>query len=107
MKQHGAKLRETPEAEPAPAPRNSFDRQYCPGETGELVAQPIVREVFDTPGAAEYLGVSRQLLELLRVRGDGPRYVKLSRRLVRYRRESLEAWLVAAERSSTSQRGRT
>ncbi|HEX4961394.1 MAG TPA: helix-turn-helix domain-containing protein [Thermoanaerobaculia bacterium] len=54
-----------------------------------------------TPQAAEYLGLSPATLETLRSRGGGPAFVKLGRRVV-YRREDLEAWLVAQRRSSTS-----
>jgi excisionase family DNA binding protein len=59
-------------------------------------------EVFDTEGAAKYLRVSHQLLELMRVDGGGPRYAKLGR-LVRYRRATLDAWLAERERNHTSE----
>ena len=66
----------------------------------ERHAQP---EVFDTDGAARYVGgLSRQLMELYRVNGGGPRYVKLGR-LVRYRRAALDEWLVENERAHTSE----
>ena len=68
----------------------------------ELLAEAMPREVLDTEGAAEYLGVSRQLLELLRVGGGGPRFAKLGR-LVRYRRAALDEWLVKNERAHTSE----
>lgn len=68
----------------------------------QVIAELTPRQVFDTEDAAKYLGVSKQLLELLRVRGDGPRYVKLHR-LVRYRRESLDEWLIQQERCHTSE----
>lgn len=51
----------------------------------QLIAELSPKEVFDTEDAAQYLCVSKQLLELLRVQGGGPRYAKLQR-LVRYRR---------------------
>ena len=38
-------------------------------------------------------GVSRRWLELAAHRGDGPPYVKLSHRAVRYRRADFESWL--------------
>lgn len=68
-----------------------------------LLAEATAREVFDTEGAADYLGVSRQLLELMRVEGGGPKYAKLNR-LVRYRRAALDDWLIGRERSHTSER---
>lgn len=68
----------------------------------QVIAEITPRQVFDTEGAAKYLCVSKQLLELLRVQGKGPRYAKLQR-LVRYRRESLDEWLIQRERTSTSE----
>ena len=59
------------------------------------------RDVLDTQQAADYLQVSRQLLELLRVKGGGPRYAKLGR-LVRYRRASLDEWLASKEQNHTA-----
>lgn len=71
----------------------------------QMLAEATPREVFDTEGAADYLSVSRQLLELLRVDGGGPRFAKLGR-LVRYRRAALDAWLVENERRHTSEAAR-
>ena len=69
----------------------------------QLLAEMVPKDVFDTEEAARYLSVSPALLELLRVEGGGPRYAKLSR-LVRYRRESLDQWLLQLERSHTAKR---
>ena len=69
----------------------------------QLLAEMVPKDVFDTEQAARYLCVSSALLELLRVEGGGPRYAKLSR-LVRYRRESLDQWLMQLERSHTAER---
>lgn len=54
--------------------------------------------------AARYLGVSSGMLRGLRVRGGGPMFVKVGR-LVRYRRESLDAWVADNERRHTSDPG--
>lgn len=54
-----------------------------------------------TQEAADHLGLSVSLLEKLRVRGTGPKYLKLGR-AVRYRKEALESWLDAHERLSTT-----
>ena len=58
--------------------------------------------MFTTEEAADYLKVSRQLLELLRVKGGGPRYAKLGR-AVRYRRAALDEWLEANEQNHTAE----
>ncbi len=52
--------------------------------------------------AADYLTVSCSLLNKLRVRGDGPAFCKLGRR-VRYRIADLQAWVEARRVNSTSE----
>ena len=59
----------------------------------------------DTSRAAELLGVSPRTLEGMRLSGGGPPFVKVGR-LVRYRPEALERWLMQNERRSTSDLGR-
>ena len=55
--------------------------------------------------AADWLRVSRSYLARLRVAGGGPPYIKLSPRLVVYRREDLEAYVTQRLRRSTSDQG--
>lgn len=45
-------------------------------------------------------GITRRWLELAAHRGDGPPFLKISRRMVRYRRGDLHQWL--EERRITS-----
>jgi hypothetical protein len=54
--------------------------------------------LLDTASTAVWLGVSTQWLELARCKGYGPRYVKVTARLVRYRKGDLLGYL----RSRTS-----
>jgi len=56
-----------------------------------------------TAQAAALLGLSPRTLEGLRLRGGGPRYVRLSARAVRYRREDLAAWIDAGVRTNTAE----
>lgn len=60
--------------------------------------------VLDTRAAAAFLGVSARTLEGFRVRGGGPRFVKIGG-AVRYRLASLEDFLRQQERASTSDSG--
>jgi predicted DNA-binding transcriptional regulator AlpA len=60
--------------------------------------------VLDTRAAADFLGISPRTLEGLRVRGGGPRFVKIGGS-VRYRIASLEEYLRQQERVSTSDAG--
>lgn len=48
--------------------------------------------------------LTRRWLELAALRGDGPPFVKISSRLVRYRRSDFESWLAKHERTNTCAR---
>lgn len=54
---------------------------------------------------AERLGTSERFLEVHRVTGDGPPFVKVGR-VVRYRPAAVAAWIEQRERISTSDPGR-
>ena len=49
--------------------------------------------ILRTPSAAEYLALAPSTLEKMRVRGDGPRFIKLGARAVGYLLADLDAWL--------------
>ena len=85
----------------------SADHSELAREIAELVAERLNRpqQVFTTVEAAEYLRVSRQFLEIARVKGGGPPYAKLSR-AVRYRRVDLDDWLETSMRRHTADGGR-
>jgi predicted DNA-binding transcriptional regulator AlpA len=53
---------------------------------------------------AELLGIAPRAMESWRLRGTGPRYVRVGR-LIRYRNTDVSAWLAARERASTSDPG--
>ena len=55
-----------------------------------------------TGAAAEYLGVSRALLEKLRIVGGGPRFCRLGR-AVTYSTAALDDWAAQREHGSTSE----
>jgi predicted DNA-binding transcriptional regulator AlpA len=60
-------------------------------------------EVLLTPKeAAKFLRLSESFLAKARMRGDGPRYRKLSR-AVRYSMSDLVAWLKACAKTSTAE----
>jgi predicted DNA-binding transcriptional regulator AlpA len=61
-------------------------------------------EVLLTPKeAAKFLKLSESFLAKARMRGDGPRYRKLSR-AVRYSMSDLSAWLKACAKTSTAEK---
>ncbi len=55
--------------------------------------------------AAKLLKFTPRFLQARRVRGDGPAYVHVSSRAVRYRRSDLVAWIEERVRTSTSDQG--
>lgn len=60
-------------------------------------------ELFSTKQAAQYLGVSHRTLEGWRLRGGGPRYLRLgARKCVRYRLEDLTQFVGGRLTESTS-----
>jgi hypothetical protein len=61
----------------------------------------MLQENNTTEEAARFLRLQRQTLEAWRLRGTGPTFVKLGRRVV-YRREALERFVASRERTSTS-----
>lgn len=67
----------------------------------------ILKFMFDTKfltteEAAGLLGLSRKTLERWRLTGEGPKFVRLSSRCVRYREADLDEWASTRTYSSTS-----
>jgi predicted DNA-binding transcriptional regulator AlpA len=54
--------------------------------------------------AAAFLGLAESTLEKARVRGDGPRHVRLGPRAIGYDVEDLTAWIETRKALSTSAR---
>ena len=52
-------------------------------------------EIFDTPGAAAHIHMSPSWLAQTRMRGrtDGPPFILIGTRTIRYRRRDLDRWL--------------
>lgn len=65
------------------------------------VPAPQGWELLTTREAAKELSCSTQKLEIARMKGGGPRFLKLGRS-VRYSRADLEQWVAAAGRRNTT-----
>jgi predicted DNA-binding transcriptional regulator AlpA len=52
---------------------------------------------------AKMLGIKPDTLRIWRLAGKGPKFLKIGTHNVRYRRETVEAWLAAQEFSSTAE----
>ena len=64
---------------------------------------PDLEALIPEKRAAEFLGLSIKTLQKRRVTGDGPRYIRVSSRCVRYRRCDLITWANGLARTSTSE----
>lgn len=60
----------------------------------------INNELVDSHRAARRLGLAEQTLRKMRIRGDGPQFLKLNRS-VRYRVRDIDAWLDARVTTQT------
>jgi predicted DNA-binding transcriptional regulator AlpA len=65
-------------------------------------SQTILRPPF----AATYVGLSVSTLAKQRLRGDGPRFVRLSPRAIGYLQADLDEWLASKRCQSTSEYAR-
>ena len=61
--------------------------------------------LIDEHAAAAFLSLTIRTLQGWRYRGDGPRYVRVSARCIRYRRADLRDWANTRLRTSTSDPG--
>ncbi len=55
--------------------------------------------------AADFLSLTPRWLELKRYQGDGPPFVRVSARCIRYRLSDIEDWVDCRIRTSTSDLG--
>jgi len=58
-----------------------------------------------TRQAAEYLNLQPKTLSRWRIRGGGPKFIRVSPRCIRYRASDLDAWTAQRLRRSTSDNG--
>lgn len=58
----------------------------------------------NTHQAAEYTGLASATLETLRCRGNGPLFVRYSRRAIRYKIADLDRWMNERTIANTSMR---
>lgn len=63
-------------------------------------------DLLSTPQLAMWLGVSIQWLEIGRHRGYGPRYIKVTGRIIRYKRSDVLAWLEERAHHCTAEYGK-
>lgn len=79
-------------------------RSYMTKITATLIAGASLKcPYLTTQQAATFVGCSRHTLEVLRIKGGGPEFMKVGPRRVVYLQRDLEAWVEAGRRKSTAQ----
>ena len=73
-------------------------------QTNPLSIHDSEKRLVNTSTAAKYLALSESLLNKMRLSGDGPEFVKISRS-VRYTHEALDDFIASRRRRSTSDTG--
>ena len=63
------------------------------------------RSLLSPQETAQYLDVAERTLSAWRIKGQGPRFVRVHRRRVAYRLQDIETWLDARVHRSTSDAG--
>lgn len=72
--------------------------------TDNLARDPdYLDRLIDENEAAAFIGYSVRALQGWRVKGGGPRFIKVSSRSIRYRRRDLIEWAESRLRASTSE----
>ena len=67
--------------------------------------QPSTPILLTEKETAKILGFSIRTLQKWRVKGGGPRFVRVSARAIRYRRADLDQWIEGRIRTSTADVG--
>lgn len=60
-------------------------------------------DLLTSEDVAKWIGTSQQFVELGRLKGYGPRYTRLSPRVIRYRRCDVIKWLESRTHASTAE----
>lgn len=81
---------------------HSPDAQAAAGDTGAPTDGLRLMTEVET---ADYLGLTTRTLQAWRVKGGGPPFLRVSPRVIRYRRVEIDAWLEARRARSTSDYG--
>lgn len=61
-------------------------------------------KLMSTAAVSEYLGIAESTLAMYRVDGTGPKFIKVLRRMVRYRRRDVDEWLDAQTKTQNGEK---
>lgn len=100
----GSRMRASRRTLPAAAaPRRNHTHRIIMSET---INNPLPRLLLTEEEAARTIGFTARFLQARRLSGDGPPFVRISARAVRYRPEDIDEWAKSLIRTSTSDTGK-
>ena len=59
----------------------------------------LLSGTMNTLAAAEYIGVSVATLKRWRGQGEGPAYIRLGERIIKYRQTDLDRWIMTSKQN--------
>lgn len=77
----------------------------CPAAPNDATDSDYWHALIEEHEAGAFLGLTRRTMQAMRQRGDGPKYVVISCRCLRYRRADLRTWADGRLRTSTADPG--
>ncbi len=97
--------RRSPNAVPASATEPPVSPTSAPDSIASAMQQASAEmQKLLTPAAvSDLLGVAERTLERWRITGEGPRYVKLTRKVVRYLADDLATFVAERVKANTAQ----
>ena len=79
------------------------DVRMTPVPSKQQEPRPFTSDWLTPAEAARYRNVSESCQSKERVRGDGPPFIKIRKRMIRYSRRAIDEWLATKVRRSTSE----
>ena len=88
-----------------PEPHTLHEAPSAPDVAAQAKHPDYWHALINEKEAGAFLNLTNRAMQNMRQRGDGPRFIRLSSRCIRYRRIDLQAWAETLVRTSTSDPG--
>lgn len=89
----------------SPEPQPLHAAASVPDAVGHAEDADYWHALINEKEAGAFLDLTDRAMQACRQRADGPRFIRLSSRCIRYRRTDLKAWAETRIRTSTSDQG--
>jgi predicted DNA-binding transcriptional regulator AlpA len=79
-----------------------WEKREDPPKAEKLIFSDDPNALLPPTQAAKYLSITSGYLKVLRYSGNGPDFIRISERNIRYRKADLDKWIESRRFSSTS-----